>query len=135
MADIFPPVRQRRALLEFAVAADTRSSALCRDECGDWCISGRDGHVYAVRGLFQLMVFKQSARGWTQAKERLGFGEVVQDGDTEGSIMLGRLPSRLEAAEIRVVLGIRKARHLDEAQRAVLIEAGAKTPIKGKRAG
>jgi hypothetical protein len=37
----------------------------------------------------------KSARGWESAKNRLGFGKVVQDGDCEGSIG-GRpnLPSR-----------------------------------------
>jgi hypothetical protein len=46
--DIFPPAKQRPALLAFAETADTRPNCLRRDECGDWAIWGRDGHIYAV---------------------------------------------------------------------------------------
>ena len=45
--DIFPPVKQRLALLAFAQAADTRPSCLRRDENGDWAIFGANGHIYA----------------------------------------------------------------------------------------
>lgn len=42
-----------------------------------------------------------SARGWESAKQRLGFGLITQDGDSDGSIILDRLPSKAEALEIR----------------------------------
>jgi hypothetical protein len=103
MSDCFPPFRQRQALLIFAEACDTRSNALRRDERGDLAIWGNNGHVYAVPEGYQLMIGCDagnhrwsSARGWESAKRRLGFGKVTQDGDGEGSIILGRLPSKAE---------------------------------------
>jgi hypothetical protein len=129
MSDLFPATKQRPALLAFAEALDSRASALRRDDCGDPAIWGSNGHIYAVpiapgglgwRGEpaitgYQLMIgcdFDNrrwsSARGWESAKKRLGFGKVTQDGDCEGSIILDRLPSKAEAAEIRDILGIPK---------------------------
>jgi hypothetical protein len=142
MTDIFPPAKQRPALLTFAEALDSRASALRRDECGDWTIWGNNGHVYAfpvaldAKGRtakvgFQLMIgcdFDNtrwsSARGWESAKGRLNFGKVTQDGDCEGSIILDRLPSKAEAVLIGDMLGIPKARHLSEDRRAVMSEIG-----------
>jgi hypothetical protein len=43
--EIFPPTKQRSALLEFARAIGSRSRALRRDECGDWRINGKRGHI------------------------------------------------------------------------------------------
>ena len=51
MADVCPPVRQRPALLAFAEALGSASTALRRDENGDWRISGKLGHIYAVPGI------------------------------------------------------------------------------------
>jgi hypothetical protein len=48
MTDLFPPVAQRPRLLAFAEACCTRADKLRRDECGDWAIFGKHGHVYAV---------------------------------------------------------------------------------------
>jgi hypothetical protein len=46
--DIFPPAKQRPALLLIAESLDSRSSAPRRDERGDWAIFGTKGHIYAV---------------------------------------------------------------------------------------
>jgi hypothetical protein len=106
---------QRPALLEFATACNTRSSALRRDECGDWAIWGSNGHIYVIPEGFQMMIgcdFDNqkwsSARGWESAKRRLSFGRVSQDGDDEGSIILTELPTPAQAKEIRAILGIPK---------------------------
>ena len=48
MADIYPPAVQRPRLLELAAAIDSRASCLRRDECGDWRLSGREGHIFAA---------------------------------------------------------------------------------------
>ena len=46
--DIYPPpTMQREALLKFAEALGSAANALRRDECGDPCINGRRGHIYA----------------------------------------------------------------------------------------
>ena len=137
MTDIYPPTRQRPALQRFAAALDSRASALRRDECGDWAIFGSNGHIYAVPEGFQLMIGCDigndkwsSARGWKSAKKRLGFGKVTQDGDCEGSIVLGRLQSKGEAAEIRDILGIPKRVELSEGQLANLRRHAAANAFK-----
>jgi hypothetical protein len=54
MSDSFPPAMQREQLLRFAEAIDCRARALARDECGDWAIQGKQGHIYACPEGFQL---------------------------------------------------------------------------------
>jgi hypothetical protein len=100
-------------------------------------IWGSNGHTYAVPEGFQLMIgcdFDNarwtSARGWESAKKRLGFGAVTQDGDCEGSIILDRLPSKSEAAEIRDILGIPKRIELSEGQLANLRAHAAANAFK-----
>jgi hypothetical protein len=114
--DTYPPAVQRPALLRFAEAIGSRADALRRDECGDWRIKGRLGHVYAVPGSierpktpgFQLMVMTLSSRGWTEAKRGLAFAQITQDGDDEGALFLDRLPTPIEGAVIRAKLNIFK---------------------------
>jgi hypothetical protein len=137
MVDVSPAMKQRPALQRFAAALDSRASALRRDECGDWAIWGTNGHIYAVPEGFQLMIGCDfgyvrwtSARGWESAKKRLGFGKVTQDGDCEGSIILDRLPSKPEAAEIRDILGIPKRVELSEGQLANLRRRAAANAFK-----
>ena len=50
MSDIYPAKDQRLALLELVKALGARDNSLRRDECGDWRIEGRSGHIYAVPG-------------------------------------------------------------------------------------
>lgn len=117
MTDMFPPTVQRPQILAFAEAADIRSDALRRDECGDWRISGQHGCVYAVPEGFQLLVDRPSVRAWSGAKGVLSFCTVTQDGDTGGSLMLlGRLPTPEEGEIIRKTLGIFKRIHLSDNQ-------------------
>ena len=138
MGDIFPPAKQRPALLELAEALDSRTAALRRDECDDWAIFGKRGHIYAVPLIgaqevaagvpmtigFQFVIgtaieheSRNSARQWGADKKRLAFCQVTQDGDEEGCLILDRLPTKAEGAIIRDVMGIPKARHLSEEQR------------------
>jgi hypothetical protein len=132
MADIFPPSVQRPRLLELLKALDARASCLRRDECGDWAIFGRLGHIYAVPEGYQLLVTTdESPRRWTGVKKRLGFCRLSQDGDDEGSLFLNRLPTEFEAAIKREALCIPKARHLSEEQRSKLIAAGARGRFQG----
>jgi hypothetical protein len=48
MADIFPPVKQRRHLLELRDALAATEASLRRDDNGDWAISGKRGQIYAA---------------------------------------------------------------------------------------
>jgi hypothetical protein len=56
VTDRYPPTMQRPALLELVKALGCRDAAFRRDECGDWRISGKFGHIYAVPERFQIMV-------------------------------------------------------------------------------
>ena len=109
--DPFPPKRQRAALDQLAKALDAVSTALRTDECGDFRLIGRRGHIYAIppRG-FHLYIACDTARGWTWAKKQLaGLARPVQDGDEEGILLLAKLPSTAaEAALVRRYAGISK---------------------------
>ena len=122
--DLFPPTMQRAALLQFAEALGSRDNALRRDECGDWRIGGRRGHVYAVPGSlarpktpgFQIYVQGESAREWSYAKKALKFADLTNDGDDEGMLFLDRLPTAAKAEVIRHYAGITKKRFLSETE-------------------
>lgn len=127
MVDIYPPARQRPALLASIEALDARPNCLRRDECGDWQVVGKLGHIYAVPGTlarrdaegFQLY-FRGAARdeepsdtkAWTWAKKALGFCKITNDGDGEGMLFLDRLPNPEEAVTIREKFGIPKKREV-----------------------
>jgi hypothetical protein len=94
-------------------ALDASPVALRRDQCGDWAIAGKLGHVYQDSDGYLLCVTTdESPRRWTNVKQRLAFCHVSQDGDDEGCLRLDRLPAPHEAEVIREALGIRKRRHL-----------------------
>jgi hypothetical protein len=118
--DIFPPAKQRPALLALRDALGCRDNALRRDECGDWRIEGRSGHIYAVPGSldrpgFQIFI-ADTARWWANAKAALkSFTDLANDGDDEGSLLLDRLPAFAEAAILRHYVGLaKKAEYSDE---------------------
>jgi hypothetical protein len=100
MSNIYPPAVQRAALLKLLPALGCRDAALRRDECGDWRINGKCGHVYAAPGSlerpkrpgFRFFIGCEAARGWTYAKKALSFAKLTNDGDDEGSFFLDRRP-------------------------------------------
>jgi hypothetical protein len=125
--DIFPPAKQRPALLALRDALGCRDNALRRDECGDWRINGKQGHVYAVPEGFQLCYFARNGvtewdgegphiEDYLRAKRSLTFCRVAQDGTGEGIFMLDRLPEPGEAEIIRDTLVIAKKRIMSEAE-------------------
>lgn len=135
MADKYPPTVQRPALLKLVEALGCRDNALRRDSCGDWCIKGRFGHIWAVPGIpwggmegvegFQIYYrgaseFKEptSTQAWTWAKKVLSFATVTQDGDDEGILFLGRLPTPTEAILLRDKLRIPKRPEYGEEEMA-----------------
>jgi hypothetical protein len=92
---------------------DASSRALRRDQCGDYMITGKLGHIFADGQGFLLYVSTQgSPRRWTMVKCRLAFCHLNQDGDDEGCLRLDRFPTSEEAELIREALGIRKRRHM-----------------------
>ena len=138
MASNFNGGMARAALLDLAKSLSSRDTALRRDECGEWRIDGRGGHVYAVPGtlddpdrpgfmihvlsekLERGMVDRWTPQGWTYAKRGLSFATLIQDGDLEGVFFLDRLPSRDEAERIRHYCRISKKRELSEEELARL---------------
>jgi hypothetical protein len=122
--DNYSPAEQRAALIKLMAALGCRAAALRRDECGDWRIEGLRGHVYAVPGAlgqpnrpaFTPYIMAGSPKAWTFAKRALAFAKVINDGDEEGTFVMGRLPSADEAALIRRYCGIPKRREVSEAE-------------------
>jgi hypothetical protein len=116
MAGVYPPVQQRATLLAFAEALSSASTALRRDNNGDWRIKGKLGLIYAVPGIlgepsregFQLYCERETRQAWSWAKKLLSFCAVTQDGDTEGVLFLDPLPTSAEAETSRDVLGVAK---------------------------
>jgi hypothetical protein len=128
MSEPFPPAVQREQLLRFAEAIDCRARALARDECGDWAIQGKQGHIYACPEGFQLcFVARYGVNEWDGdgphiedyrlAKRLLMFANLAQDGTGEGIFFLDRLPNESEAAAIRDVFGILRRVKVSEEHR------------------
>lgn len=116
--------RMRSRLEMLLSALDASLTALGPDDCGDWAIFGKLGHIYIDGQGFLLHVTTgESARRWFNVKQRLNFCRLTQDGDDEGCLHLDHLPTKIEASAIREALGIRKRRHLSPASRAQAISA------------
>jgi hypothetical protein len=134
-------VIENRAHLEALMRALNASPrTLGRDECGDWAINGRLGHIFSDGAALLLYVTtEESVRRWNNIKHRLNFCRVVQDGDDEGCLQLDRMPAPTEAGVIREALGIRRRRHLspEELARAVItlerVRSLRKTPSAGPK--
>jgi hypothetical protein len=103
-------VIENRAHLEALMRAlDASPRSLGRDECGDWAINGRLGHIFSDGAALLLYVAREeSVRRWNNIKHRLDFCRVVQDGEDEGCLQLDRMPAPTEAGVIREALGIRR---------------------------
>lgn len=127
--DIYSPAVQRPALLSLASALSSTSTALRRDECGDWRIRGTAGHIYAVPGGFLITAESGTARGWGAVKRRLAFATLQRDGDDEGALFFDRHPCVSEAAEIRRALGIRKRAAYSAEQLAAMSERFTALPL------
>lgn len=129
--DTYPATKQRAALLGFAEALGSRAAVLGRDECGDWRINGKAGHIYACPEGFQLCCLPASARAWGFAKQAMSsFARVTQDGDDEGWLVMARPPSASEAEIIRAKLGIAKKREVSDTERERLMSMGNRFPSR-----
>jgi hypothetical protein len=89
---------------------------LRRDDCGDYAIWGRLGHIYAVQEGFQLVISTdKSPNRWTRVKKRLSFCRLAQDGDDEGTMFLRNRPTAAQAEATREAIGLHKKRQAAEA--------------------
>lgn len=130
--DNFPPAKQRPALLALRDALGCRDNALRRDECGDWRIEGRFGHIYAIPEGFQMCFrgareFEEPPPGsqkWANAKKAMPFTSVAQDGDGEGTLVMDRLPAAAPAKIIRDRFGVSRKREISDAERERLRTIG-----------
>src|ERR1700730_5361281 len=107
LADIFPPAKQRPALLQLAAHLDSRTSALRKDECGDWELILRfdffDGHGDRLFSVVQdvhyvLDVTKSAALEYASRGIRIN---AVCPGTIEMPMvadMLARRPEEIAAA-------------------------------------
>jgi hypothetical protein len=131
------------ALLDALDASPTcLERPVCRGWVGDWQITGKHGHamtdgdaylIYATtpeRDIVESDGKRRSygsPRRWASIKKTLGFAKIVQEGDDECIFRLDGLPNEVEAEAIRGAVGIRKRRHMSEAQiersRSVLASA------------
>jgi hypothetical protein len=99
---------------------------LRRDECGDYTIIGKLGHIYTDdQGFLLYVTAPGSPRRWSLVKRRLAFCSLKQDGDDEGCLYLDRLPEPAEAELIREALGIRNRRHLSPEQLVARMPLGS----------
>jgi hypothetical protein len=102
---------QQRSLL---AALNGWNRALRRDDCGAWCINGKQGsiHTWGDGATWVLYIACHSARHWSATKARMSFCHVTQDGDAEGCLRLHHPPTPGQAVVIRDALGIRKRMQL-----------------------
>ena len=133
---------RQRELLKALRASEL---ALRLDECGAWRVNGKRGHIYTwadYGGGWVMYVACTSMWGWTTAKKRLAFAEVVQNGNEEGCVRLHELPTADQARVIRSILGIRKRKSASVAanlsrQKVLEVPTGGKksTPEPGNNSG
>ena len=110
----------RDLLLGLTAALRVSKANLRRDHCCDWNIFGRRGHI-SSDGVGQYVYLRLGTkRKWESAKRTLSFLTVTQDGDDEGVLKMGDLPTADQAEIIRKLLGLRKVAPLTDGQRATL---------------
>lgn len=129
-------IYERARLERLLIALDATARALWRDGCGDWTIKGKRGRIYADgRGFLIVVSTGNSIRLWANAKGKLAFCRVTQDGDDEGCLHLDHLPTPVEADLIRHALRIKRKRYYTPDQLATITaRLGKKTtrdPSKG----
>lgn len=149
MTDIYPPTVQRPALLKLVEALGCRDNALRRDECGDWAICGKTGHIYAIPGTLQrrgvvpgFQIFmgcdnpgeELTVRQWSAIKSAMKpFTDITNDGDSEGAFFLDRLPTSAEAEIIRRYVGIPKKREMSEEELTRLRSYAVENAFQSKK--
>lgn len=114
-SDLDDKAADRTKLSAFAATIGAARTSLKRDACGDWTLTGLAGHVSTDGAALYAVITCASARAWNNAKSRLSFATVTQDGDTEGALKVELPLTPARAETLRTTLRIRKARVMDEA--------------------
>jgi hypothetical protein len=106
-------VQDKERIEQFADASEISLRNVRKDDCGQWTISGRGGHVQTWGDLstYALYIATYSPRKWGAIKRKAkAFGwSLANDGDDEGRFRLG-LPDGAQSDYLRALLGLRKRR-------------------------
>lgn len=121
----------KKLLQRLSEALNTSEERIHLDECGDWNIVGKRGHIFTDAELWHVSVEGTTKRRWDNIKKKLSFMEVSQDGDDEGIMKLERMPTQEESSLVRETVGLNKRPLLTDAQRAKLSERVLKVRKEG----
>jgi len=105
----FEQADDRNLMLDLLQSLNGAKTALRRDECGDWTIFGKHGHIHTDGSDFYIFLACPTPGMWKNRKRKLGL-MVVQDGDDEGIFLLPDFPTKELAATIRRLVGFRQTR-------------------------
>lgn len=95
-------------LQEVAECMNCSQSRIRLDECGDWNIFGKNGHLYTDGlGVLYLFYKAETTWKWRNFKKRFNFMETYVDGDDEGILALYRLPTEREGEKLRKALKLK----------------------------
>ncbi|MET4090584.1 hypothetical protein [Bradyrhizobium sp. S3.5.5] len=119
-SDIDDKTADRTKLATFATTIGAARTSLKRDACGDWLLRGLTGHLSTDGDAIYAYLACSGPRAWNNAKQKLDFLTIHEDGDDEGVLRLDRPLTTGQAETLRVALRIRKARAMDEAALEVL---------------
>jgi hypothetical protein len=114
---------QRRKLAAFAKALGADPGALVRGADLNWHISGEAGDVRPLPRGYEIFLTCASREEWKDAKARLGFF-VVKENGVSGLLWVAALPDRDQAAAILDLLGIASAWRGHAPKTPPRIEAG-----------
>ena len=105
----FEQADDRNLMLDLLQSLNGAKTALRRDECGDWTIFGKHGHIHTDGSDFYIFLTCPTRKMWGNRKRKLGL-MVVQDGDDEGIFLLPDFPTKELAATIRRLVGFRQTK-------------------------
>jgi hypothetical protein len=105
----FEQADDRNLMLDLLQSLNGAKTALRRDECGDWTIFGKHGHIQTDGSDFYIYLTCRTPGMWENRKRKLPL-KVTQDGDNEGIFLLPDFPTKELAATIRRLVGFRQTR-------------------------
>jgi hypothetical protein len=120
---------QRLKLARFLKALGADPGALVRGADLNWVIGGERGDVLPLPKGYEVFLACASPAAWADAKERLGF-LVVKENGVSGLMWLAALPDRDQAAAILDLLGIKSAWRGHEPKTPARIEARARVGLR-----
>lgn len=113
-------LEDKRYLGELSDVLAVSKNNLHVDECGDWNIRSKLGNISTDTEKWYLYLKGSSTRNWNNIKKKLKFMHPHQDGDDEGVLSLGRMPTSKEGEKVRKILKMRKTPNLSEDDRGAL---------------